>query len=70
MGSAGVTVGVGYGVAMIQVGGSGGALSPPERSGASNLFEHGPSRGFEIGAGGVAGSATVMKSSVSECSCP
>lgn len=69
MWSAGLTVGTGYGVAMIQLGGDGGSLSPPKRSGAFNAFEHGRSRGFEIGATGVAGSATVINSSISKCGC-
>lgn len=46
-----------------------GSLSPPERSGAYNFFENGPSRGFKIGAGGVAGSTTAVDSSVSKCGC-
>ncbi|MFC6839979.1 RHS repeat domain-containing protein [Xanthomonas theicola] len=69
MWSAGVTVGVGYGISMIQIGGDGGALSPPERSGAYNPFESGLSRGFEIGAGGMVGSSTVVDSSISRCGC-
>ncbi|UOT00934.1 hypothetical protein LZZ50_07705 [Xanthomonas arboricola] len=69
MWSAGITAFGGYGFSMIQVGGDGGSLSPPERSGAYNFLENGPSRGFEIGAGGVAGSATVVDSSISKCGC-
>lgn len=68
--SAGAAIGVGYGVMMIQVGGDGGALSPPERSGAYSFFDHGASFGFELGAGVTAGSATVVQSSVSKCGCP
>ncbi|NJB92548.1 RHS repeat-associated protein [Xanthomonas arboricola] len=69
MWSAGITAFGGYGFSMIQVGGDGGSLNPPERSGAYNFLENGPSRGFEIGAGGVAGSATVVDSSISKCGC-
>lgn len=67
--SAGITVFSDNGVSMIQVSGDGGSLSPPGRSGAYDFFENGQSRGFEIGAGGVAGSATVVDSSISKCGC-
>lgn len=69
MWSADITVFAGYSVSMIQVGGGGGSFTPPERSGAYNFLEKGPSRGFEIGAGGVAGSVKVVDSSVSKFGC-
>lgn len=67
--SAGITIFSKNGVSIIQVGGDVGSLSPPERSGAYNFLENGPSRGFEIGAGGVAGSVTVVDSFISKCGC-
>lgn len=69
MWSAGLSVGAGYGVMMIQVGGDGGSLSPPERSGAYAFLDHGPSFGFEAGVGGTVGSATVVGSSITKCGC-
>ncbi|HQW20756.1 MAG TPA: RHS repeat-associated core domain-containing protein, partial [Rhodocyclaceae bacterium] len=62
--SAGGALGAdGYSCSMVQVGGSGvsgGAYSPPSC---------GPEKGLELGAGGTAGSATVMDSSIVDCSC-
>ena len=69
MWSAGVALGRGYGVSMMQVGGSGMSLGPAHRAGASTLFSHGQSKGFEVSLGGVAGSSTVTSSSLGECGC-
>ncbi len=66
---AGAALGRGYSVAMIQLGGSGGSLQGPEQSGAWTHFSHGPTRGFEFGAGGISGSSTVTKFSKERCEC-
>lgn len=66
---AGAAFGRGYAGAMIQLGGSGGSLQGAERSGARSSFSHGPTRGFEFGAGGIGGSSTVTSFSKARCEC-
>jgi hypothetical protein len=62
----GVAFGPGFGCSAIQVGGNGMTLAGPNKSGAT-AASCGAQFGLELGAGGTAGAATVVKSSIEGC---
>ncbi|QWT18881.1 hypothetical protein KPL74_14140 [Bacillus sp. NP157] len=67
--SAGAAVHRGYGLSTFQLGGVGRQLAKPEKSGAFAKPSFGPERGFELGAGVIAGRSSVDKVEWTQCGC-
>ncbi len=67
--SIGGALGRGFSCSMTQLGGNGRILAHPEDAGAWSEPSCSPERGLELGAGGMAGSATLVQSSIISCGC-